>query len=110
MDRPEPAVATVTVGMRDMRDFQAALPLREWGAMPTSGGDTGGSGGADGVADGVADGGMPTAFKKRPTGRRDRTWPRAEPTMLRRTPGRAVPDSDLLGTPEGSAALLQVRW
>ena len=33
------------------------------------GGNTEGSGGADGVADGVADGGMPTAFKKRPTGR-----------------------------------------
>ena len=96
--------------MRDLVDFQAALPLRGWGAMPTSGGDMGGSGGADGVADGVADGGMPTVFKKRPTGQRDRTWPRAEPMMARRTPGRAVPNSNLLGTPEGSAALLQARW
>ena len=110
VDRPEPAVATARVGMRDMMDFQVAPPLREWRAMPTSGGNMGGSGGADGVADGVADGGMPTAFKRRPTGRRDRTWPRAEPMMARRTPGRAVPDSDLLGTPEWSAALHQARW
>ena len=62
------------------------------------------------LADGVADGGMPTVFKERPTGLRDRTWPRAEPMAARRTPGRAVPDSDLLGTPEWSAALHQVQW
>ena len=110
VDRPEPAVATARVGMRDMMDFQAAPPLREWGAMSTSGGDMGGSGGANGVADGVADGGMPTVFKKGPTGLRDRTWPKAEPMTARRTPGRAVPDSDLLGTPEWSAALPQARW
>ena len=111
VDRPEPAVATARVGMRDMMDFQAAPPLREWGAMSTSGGDMGGSGGADGVADGVADGGMPTVFKKRPTGLRDRTWPRAEPMTTRRTPEQRVPDSNLPGThTERSAALYQARW
>ena len=84
--------------------------------MPTSEGDTGGGGGADGVVDGEADGGMPTAYKRGPAGRRDRTWPRAEPMMfrtwpraepmmLRRTPGRAVTDFDLPGAPEGSLAL-----
>ena len=80
-------------------------PWKKWGAMPTSGGNTGGGGGADGVADGVAGGGMPTAYKRGPAGRRDRTWPGAEPMMSRRTPGRAVTDSDLLGAPEGSLAL-----
>ena len=84
--------------------------MQEWGAVPTHGGDTGGSGGADGVADGVADGGMPTVFKKGPTGLRDRTWPRAEPMMTRRTPGRVVPDANMPGTPEWSAALHQVQW
>ena len=93
-----------------MRDFQAAPPLREWGAMPTSGGNMGGSGGADGVADGVADGGMPTVFKKRPTGLRDRTWPKAEPMTMRRTLGREVPNSNVPGTPEWSVALHQVQW
>ena len=48
-------------------------PWKKWGPMPTSEGDTGGGGGADGVADGVADGGMPTAYKRGPAGRRDRT-------------------------------------
>ena len=61
------------------------------------------------MADGVADGGMPTAYKRRPTGQRDWTQLRAEPMMLRRTPGyRAVLDSDLLGTPEGSLVLPQL--
>ena len=73
--------------------------------MPASEGDTGGGGGADGVAGDVADGGMPKAYEWGPTGRRDRTWPRAEPMMSRRAPGRAVPDSNLPGTPEGSSAL-----
>ena len=73
--------------------------------MPTSKGDTGGGGGADGVADGVADGRMPTAYKRGPAGRRDRTWPRAEPMMTRWPLGRAVADSNLPGTPEGSSAL-----
>jgi hypothetical protein len=103
VDRPEPVVATARVEMRDMMDFQAALPVG--GAMPASVGDTGGGGSADGVADGVADGGMPTAYKRGPAGRRDRTWPRAAPMMLRRTPGRAVTDFDLPGAPEGSSAL-----
>ena len=103
VDRPKPVVETARVGMRDLMDFQAALPMG--GAMPASEGDTGGGGGADGVADGEADGGMPTAYKRGPAGRRDRTWPGAEPMMSRRTPGRAVTDSDLLGAPEGSLAL-----
>ena len=110
VDRPEPVVAMARVGMRDLVDFQAAPPLREWGAMPTSGGDMGGSGGADGVADGVADGRMPKAYKRRPAGRRDRTRPMAEPMMLRQTPGyRAVTDSNSPGTPEGSLVLPQMR-
>ena len=103
VDRPKPVVETARVGMRDLMDFQAALPVG--GAMPTSAGDTGGGGGADGVADGVAGGGMPAAYKRGPAGRRDRTWPRAEPMMSRRTPGRAVTDFDLPGAPEGSLAL-----
>ena len=103
VDRPGPVVATARAEMRDMMDFEAALPVG--GARPTSEGDTGGGGGADSVADGVAGGGMPTAYKRGPAGRRDRTWPRAEPMMSRRTPGRAVTDSDLLGAPEGSLAL-----
>ena len=103
VDRPKPVVETARVGMRDLMDFQAALPMG--GAMPASEGDTGGGGGADGVADGEADGGMPTAYKRGPAGRRDRTWPRAEPMMTRRSLGRAVADSNLPGTPEGSSAL-----
>ena len=81
-----------------------------WGAMPASDGDMGGSGGAGSVADGVADGRMPKACKRRPAGRRDRAWPRAEPMVLRRTLGRAVADSHLLGTLEGSLALPWTWW
>ena len=103
VDRPKPVVETARVGMWDSMDFQAALPMG--GAMPASEGDTGGGGGADGVADGEADGGMPTAYKRGPAGRRDRTWPSAEPMMFRRTPGRAVTDFDLPGAPEGGPAL-----
>ena len=95
VDRHEPAVVTALVGMRDWMDFLATLPV--WGARPASDGDTGGGGGADGVADGA----MPTACKRRPAGRRDRTWPRAEPMMPRRTPGRAVADSNLPGMNSG---------
>ena len=90
VDRPKPVVETARVGMRDLMDFQAALPVG--GAMPTSEGDTGGGGGADGVVDGEADGRMPTAYKRGPAGRRDRTWPRAEPMMSRWTPGGAMAD------------------
>ena len=100
VDRPEPVVATVRAGMRDMMDFQAAPPLG--GAMPTSGGDTGGGGGADGVADGVADDGMPAAYKWGPTGQGDRTRPMAKLMMMKRTPGRAVRTSNLPGAPEWS--------
>ena len=103
VDRPGPVVATARAEMRDMMDFQAALPVG--GAVPASEGDTGGGSGADGVADGAADGGMPTAYEWGPAGRRDRTWPRAEPMMSRRTPGRAVTDFNLPGAPEGSSAL-----
>jgi len=103
VDRPKPVVETARVGMRDLMDFQAALPMG--GAMPASEGDTGGGGGADGVADGEADGGMPTAYERGPAGRRDRTWPGAEPMMSRRTPGRAVTDFNLPDAPEGSSAL-----
>ena len=52
-------VEMAQVGMQDLRDFQAALPMR--GALLTSDGDRGGGGGADGVAGGVANGGMPAA-------------------------------------------------
>ena len=89
--------------MRDLVDFPAALPVGV--AMPTFDGDTGGGGSADGVADGVADGGMPTAYKWGPTCRRARTRPMAEPTMMRRTPGRAVRTSSLPAAPEWSTAL-----
>ena len=55
------------------------------------------------LADGVADGGMPRAYK------RDWTRPMAETMIqLRRTLGEPVGDSDLLGTPEGSLALLRI--
>ena len=105
MDRPGPAVME-RVGMSGWwAGFAAGNPWKKWGPMPTSKGDTGGSGGAGGVADGVAGGGMPTAYKRGPAGRRDRTWLRAELMMLRRTPGRAVTDFDLPGAPEGSLAL-----
>jgi hypothetical protein len=104
VNRPEP-VERARGGMLSwMMDTMLATQPTAW-VMPTSGGDMGGSGGAGDVADGVADGGMPKAYEWGPTGRRDRTWPRAEPMMSRRTPGRAVTDSNLLGALEGSLAL-----
>ena len=103
VDRSGPVADEAQIGSTSMMDLEATLPVG--GAMPTSEGDTGGGGGADGVADGVAGGGMPTAYKRGPAGRRDRTWPRAEPMMSRRTPGRAVTDFNLPDAPEGSSAL-----
>ena len=100
VDRPKPVVETARVGMRDLMDFQAALPMG--GAMPASEGDTGGGGGADGVADGEADGGMPTAYEWGPTGQGDRTRPMAKPMMMKRSPGRAVRTSNLPEAPEWS--------
>ena len=99
--------------MRDKRPLGLCCFRLFWAflapALSTQRGDTGGAGGADGVADGAADGGMPKAYKGRPAGRRDRTWPRAEPMMSRRTLGGAVADSYLPGTPEGSLALPRLR-
>ena len=106
VDRSGPVADVARIGSMSTMDFQAALPVG--GAMPTSEGDTGGGGDAGGVAEGVAGGRMPTAYKRGPAGRRDRTWPRAEPMMTRRTPGRAVTDFNLPDAPEGSSALPQM--
>ena len=94
VDRPEPVVEVAQVGMRAMMDFIIRTTRPMGRAMPTSDGDTRPMARRPGVADDVAGGGMPTAYKRRPAGRRDRTRPMAEPVMLRWTPGEAVADSN----------------
>ena len=71
--------------------------------MPALCGNMRGDGEAGHVAIGVANGGIPMAH------RGDRARPMAETSVqLRRTLGEPVGDSDLLGTPEGSLALLRI--